>query len=580
MIAIEPARRRHAALIAVAAALGLVSHFVAERQLAGRVGPALDDGWIYLAFARSLAEGEWFAYPGHEGPVAAITGPLWSFVLAIAMAIAGADAAVARGCGLLAYALVLFGTHRLARAAGGDRALAAWATAIVAVTARTLWSSLSGMEGGLGTGLSLLGLALHLEHRGSSGRAWLRAALVLGLAGWARPENFVFLGVAALHRRRIGAVAVAAAIVATFPAFHLLVYGVPAPLPLFAKSSGDAPWNVAQREGGLAGLQALFESLAVQVAAVLGLLAAFAPPLVLGFAAGLRRARRERSGVGLLALAIAAFALARGALGAQPPAFQHARYFAQLWPLFAICCLTGFRFEKRAGERRLSWLDIAVLAVLALGFALEPRLVAYQTLDYVGTDFPFTPQQLHRVLFWAPLLFAAGFALLGALAARRDPEGRLRFARAPLVLWLGISLGFGAYHFGEGVRDTYDVNVRMAEQVRRHTSPGELVACHDIGALGWFAERPLLDLAGLASPEVTFRPRLPDGQRDFVGVLVERRPRWLCVTDVMIGIVNPLGARLPELRGLREIEAARVESAINVTVAGDRYFLIELDWAR
>ena len=39
---------------------------------------------------RSLAEGEWFSYPGHEGPVAAITGPLWSFGVAVAMGVAGA----------------------------------------------------------------------------------------------------------------------------------------------------------------------------------------------------------------------------------------------------------------------------------------------------------------------------------------------------------------------------------------------------------------------------------------------------------------------------------------------------------
>jgi hypothetical protein len=29
-----------------------------------------------------------------------------------------------------------------------------------------------------------------------------------------------------------------------------------------------------------------------------------------------------------------------------------------------------------------------------------------------------------------------------------------------------------------------------------------LIAAHDIGAIGYFAERPLLDLAGLISPEV------------------------------------------------------------------------------
>ena len=32
--------------------------------------------------------------------------------------------------------------------------------------------------------------------------------------------------------------------------------------------------------------------------------------------------------------------------------------------------------------------------------------------------------------------------------------------------------------------------------------PARLIAAHDIGAIGYFARRPILDLAGLISPEV------------------------------------------------------------------------------
>ena len=44
--------------------------------------------------------------------------------------------------------------------------------------------------------------------------------------------------------------------------------------------------------------------------------------------------------------------------------------------------------------------------------------------------------------------------------------------------------------------------VAAARWVAGNTPAGALVAAHDIGALGYFGERPLLDMAGLVSPEV------------------------------------------------------------------------------
>ncbi len=44
--------------------------------------------------------------------------------------------------------------------------------------------------------------------------------------------------------------------------------------------------------------------------------------------------------------------------------------------------------------------------------------------------------------------------------------------------------------------------VTVARWVNEHTPPDAVIAAHDIGALGYFASRPLLDLAGLISPQV------------------------------------------------------------------------------
>jgi hypothetical protein len=44
--------------------------------------------------------------------------------------------------------------------------------------------------------------------------------------------------------------------------------------------------------------------------------------------------------------------------------------------------------------------------------------------------------------------------------------------------------------------------VAAAHWVAENTEPGSLIGAHDIGALGYFGDRELVDLAGLVSPEV------------------------------------------------------------------------------
>ncbi len=44
--------------------------------------------------------------------------------------------------------------------------------------------------------------------------------------------------------------------------------------------------------------------------------------------------------------------------------------------------------------------------------------------------------------------------------------------------------------------------VRSASWIAQHTPKASLIAAHDIGALGYFSDREILDLAGLVSPEV------------------------------------------------------------------------------
>lgn len=552
-----------------AAAVTLLVWFAVEQFIAGRIGPALDDGWIYFAFARSFLEGDPFSYPGGEGPVGAITSPLWCGLLALTFAVGGATPMSGRVLGVVAFLACVLAVIRLARAIGGDRRLAMLAGVIVALTARVAWSSMSGMENGLGTALACFGIALHLERREQSERRYVPALMVLALAGWARPENFVFLGLAVLHRRKLASIALGVALVATFPAYHQWIYGVPLPLPFYAKRVPGAPLEVLRTEGLVAGLVSGAKSSLLQVASGLALLVGMLPPLAIGLCGAFSRS--SSVGVRFLVVAIGAFLAARGLLGHVTPLFQQGRYFVQLWPMFVLVCVVGIR---RVGMPARS---LALLGAAAVAFAVcAPRMAAAFAFDHLT---PAGPLALDSASLWTIAVPVAA-AIVASIAGGWVTRPTYRVGAVVTGAWLVIGLGFGAVRHAVGVRDTQAMNVGMAENVVRFTQPADVVACHDLGALGWFARRPLIDLAGLGTAEIALATRDAGGNVDVIGFLERRRPQWLCLTDDMLAKLNPT-TRMPNgLTGWTEIEAARVDFPQNVTVLGSVYRLIRLDWQR
>lgn len=66
-----------------------------------------------------------------------------------------------------------------------------------------------------------------------------------------------------------------------------------------------------------------------------------------------------------------------------------------------------------------------------------------------------------------------------------------------MFFWL---IGAKAYALDVAIIESEMVDT--ARWVQQNTSHDAVIAAHDIGALGYFAQRPLVDLAGLVSPEV------------------------------------------------------------------------------
>lgn len=234
-----------------------------------------------------------------------------------------------------------------------------------------------------------------------------------------------------------------------------------------------------------------------------------------------KAASLARAGAGIAALAIPYFAFQLVLSGRLWPSTFFAkqaeysirrgsplllRYLNQ-WqaPLAGMLAIlaAGCAYWAIMAIRRGQWARLCLLAwpALYLG-AFAVRLpVTYQHGRYAVPAIPLL--LLIGLLGWGD-----GLAVI--------PESRFRrvlkrvfllslFAVSVVFLWLGAR----AY-----ASDLAVINEEMVDAARwisGNTEPNALIAAHDIGALGFFGERRILDLAGLVSPEVI--PYLRDESR-------------------------------------------------------------------
>jgi hypothetical protein len=217
----------------------------------GHLGLPLDDSWIHLHFARSLAAGHGLAFsPGEL--VAGSTAPLWTAVLALLALLPGSAVAWSQAVGMAMFGCATVAFHRLGRDLGLGPAATTLATLLFVASGPLAWSAVSGLEIPLFVLLSLVAVRLHLGDRGGTAGIALSVA-VFGLAALARPEGVLLLALAVVDRllARRGALsawwrglwpglALALALVAPVAALYWAVSGSPLPTTFAAKSGGMA----------------------------------------------------------------------------------------------------------------------------------------------------------------------------------------------------------------------------------------------------------------------------------------------------------------------------------------------------
>jgi arabinofuranosyltransferase len=380
----RPALRDRALLFgaALAGLAGSVALVVNAYRGNGFLGLPLDDAWIHLTFARTLAEHGTFAYfPG--GPATSgSTSPLYTLILAAGFLLTSHEKILSYAVDLTFQAAFLAALGAWAREKLGSVWAAAAVVLIIGLDGRIAILSVSGME----TSLFLAAIAAAYLAR-AKGRPALCAA-ACGTAVWVRPEGMILAGVlgidAALERvwdrdgrdvlRPVRPVVVFLVLLAAYFGWNLAIGGRLLPNTFAAKTAYYAP---ASRTGFLAG-------------DVLGLFGeggwlALAPFVVAAFAReGLALVRRHRSP--LRAEAGWAIALPLAFVVVLPFAHRFSRYLVPVLPAAAILGVAAARdaveFLARRGAGRL--LRATAYGVLALLVAAPHARAAWEAADTYG----------------------------------------------------------------------------------------------------------------------------------------------------------------------------------------------------
>lgn len=169
-----------------------------------------------------------------------------------------------------------------------------------------------------------------------------------------------------------------------------------------------------------------------------------------------------------------------------------------------------------------------------------------------------------------PILFLWG--LLGVLdflgkGVTRFGSRLMRVAWIASIVALTIAFwGLGARSYSQDVAYIESEMVTVAKWVNVNLPPDALIAAHDIGALGYFDHRTLVDLAGLVSPEVI--PFLRDEEQIAV---------YLDAHDVEYLIAFP--KLYPELAAQSEVVFAS-EGRYALALGGENLFVYRWDSVR
>jgi hypothetical protein len=495
-----------------------------EWRLTGSLnGVTLDDSWIHFRFADNLRRGLGFSFnPG--AVISGSTSPLWVFLLSL---FDHGYLLPAKAMGILAYLGSGWLTYGLAKSAGIRSIYAFLAGAGTLGAGRLLWAAPSGMET---TTFALATLmALWFWQRDAEKAISPITSLAFGLACLLRPEGYLLLvlsGVVWLVGSDAGLKdkAVWINLARHFTIAGLLIL----PYPLFgAITAGHLLPNTFYAKTSAWGCppSLLYFGWIGSVFVLDNPVMAFMAAVGLGTLLWSGNWKRKRLYV-LCGLWLIGLPLVYGFIAPCVSGY-YTRYTAPLIPVMMILGAAG-------------------------GQQLEAKIPGWLAHFRKGS-----------------LLDAQPHLIAGLLV-----EG--------LVLALVPTLLFWAPFYAHSVADIENMQVRIGHWLAENTEPGDVLALNDIGAIGYLADREIIDLGGLIDPQVlpVIEGKGPgESDRPLANYLAVLKPDYL----VIFPNWYPQLAEFLRAKPVYQVrlEPRSIAGIPNLTIVGGGVMVVyELDWSK
>ena len=428
-------------VLVAAGALALLVVGGQERARLGRLVPPLDDTYIHLRLAYNLAIGRGPVFnPGEVLPVS--TSPLWVALLVPAGWL-GRDAMVPASVLLSALSalLLLPLIRRLGLAAGLSPPLAVLAAALGFSNGRIFYSALSGMETDLFAAACAAAMLLYLRRD----RLDEATGLTFGLATLVRPEGHLLFAVVLVHQALRRLRDVRPGLRQLLPVRTVLGYALAvSPFILFCLATTGSPFptTFGAKHGVFGAYRAMYLDFSVLYFRLENPVAAVMLPLAVIWL-GASVIRKRMVFLASPAALVAGWPLIylAAAYAIEPMPFQFCRYQIPLLPWFPL------------------------LAVLAAGDVYE-RLIAR-----------FRPRRSVALGVLAVIIAALSLPQL-----------------ANTVRWREVLI--------ESARNQQEMHDTVGRWLGDNTAPGETIATMDVGAIGFYSDRRIIDLLGILTPEV------------------------------------------------------------------------------
>ncbi|RPI13101.1 MAG: hypothetical protein EHM58_19120 [Ignavibacteriae bacterium] len=410
-------------------------------------GFPLDDPWIHLTFAKNLAQFGSFSYFKSEMVTAGSTSPIYTLLLAIGFFITNNEMILSYVLGIIFLAAAVYAFYKLSdEMFSAENWLAIGAVLIFVLDRWMNFIAVSGMETTLF--IFLLIICFYYYRK----RNAVMFAVTVGFAFWARPDSAAFIG----------------AIILDYIVF------------LYFKKNNPKEYN---------GLPEFSRPDLIKIGIITGVIFAayFGMNLLLSgsllpntFDAKLTYYSPQfRSRAEFLRDEVWGY-------------FTESSYILIIVPFFAAV----IKIISDTSKRRYNKFLLPVIFIIALIFIYWFKLpYAHRFGRYLMPVIPFYI-----------LLFVYGSRQIFELIYRLLKDKKLANGLNMILIAAAIIYSFISYQDTKVTyaEQTHHISIRQvaaAKWIRDNTPESSIIATHDVGAIGFYSNRKIVDVAGLINPE-------------------------------------------------------------------------------